>query len=181
MKCRRLVDRGPQPGVVPVVDHRIQEHHAFNHPSLRGWLSKAVVGLSDPRPQRLVVDVEHPPAVEFADRDGGRKSTLDERFDEVGALLSVDDASEAAVLALDEHARVQQHIQQEARLALSKPERGDRIGALFVGELAGPVVGHGWQFHLRSSSAMRGCREPARPRPPPALQPPTMAPTTRYS
>jgi hypothetical protein len=35
-------------------------------------------------------------------RDRRRESPLDERFKEVRALLAMDDASEAAVLALDE-------------------------------------------------------------------------------
>jgi hypothetical protein len=39
----------------------------------------------------------------------------------------VDDAGEGTVLALDEHARVQQHIQEETRLALGEAERRDRL------------------------------------------------------
>jgi hypothetical protein len=44
-----------------------------------------------------------------SDRRG--ESPLDERLDEVRALLAVDDAGEATVLALDEHAGVQEHAQ----------------------------------------------------------------------
>ena len=37
--------------------------------------------------------------------------------------------AKAQVLALDEHAGVQQHVQQKARLALSEAERGDGFHA----------------------------------------------------
>ncbi len=71
------------------------------------------------------MDVEHPPAMELSGGDRRREAPLDEFLDEVGALLAVDDAGEAAVLALEEDAGVQQHVHQESRLALGKAKGGD--------------------------------------------------------
>ena len=91
-----LVHRGSQPDELAIVEHGIEEHHALDHASLCGGLPEAVVGLADGRPERLVVDVKHPPAMELPRGDRRRESPLDERLDEVRALLAVDDAGEAA-------------------------------------------------------------------------------------
>ena len=61
-----LVHRGAEPGELAIVEHGIEEHHALDHASLCGGLPEAVVGLADGRPERLVVDVKHPPAMELA-------------------------------------------------------------------------------------------------------------------
>jgi hypothetical protein len=45
--------------------------------------------------------VKHPASMELSCRDRRSESALDKRLDEVGTLLPVDDAGEAAVLALD--------------------------------------------------------------------------------
>ena len=78
-------------------EHGIEEHHALDHAPWSGGLSESVVRLTHGRPERLVVHVEHPASMELARRDRCRESTLDERLDEVGALLTVDDAGERAV------------------------------------------------------------------------------------
>jgi hypothetical protein len=108
-----LVDRRPEPCAGRFVEHGIEEHHALDHPPGCRWLSKAVVRFADGRPERLVVDVEHATAMELPRRDRRRESSLDKTFDEVGALLTVDDACEAAILALDENTRVQQHVHEK--------------------------------------------------------------------
>ena len=74
------------------------------------------------RLERLVLDVEHPAAVQVAGRDRRRESALDERPDEVRALLAVDDAGERAALPLEEDARVHQDVEQESRLAFGEAE-----------------------------------------------------------
>ena len=101
-------------------------------------------------------------------RDRRRESPLDERLEEVRALLAMDDAGEAAVLALDEDARVQQHVQQEPRLTLGEAERRDGFHALGVGQVDRPAVGCRRQRHRSNSSMIRGCavRRPPPPRPP---------------
>ena len=101
-------------------------------------------------------------------RDRRRESPLDERLDEVRALLAVDDAGEAAVLALDEDARVQQHVQQEPRLTLGEAERRDGFHALGIRQVDGPAVRCRRQRHRINSSMIRGCavRRPPPPRPP---------------
>ena len=134
---------GPSHDEVTVVEDGVEQHHALDHPALRGRLSEAAVGLADRRPERLVVDVKHAPAMQLPRRDRRREPPLDEVRDEVGALLAMDDAREGAVLALDEDARVQQHVQQEPRLAFGEAERRDRLQALSVGQLDRPAVGGG--------------------------------------
>ena len=106
--------------------------------------------------------------MELPGHDRRREPPLDQAGDEVGALLPMDDSGEAAVLAFDEHARVQQDVQEEPRLALGEAERCDRLQALSVGQLDRPAVGRGRQRHRISSSAIRGCavRRPPPPRPP---------------
>jgi hypothetical protein len=54
--------------------------------------------------------MDHAPAVQPSCRNRSRVSTLDEQVDEVSALLAVDDAGEAAVLPLDEHARMDENV-----------------------------------------------------------------------
>ena len=122
-----LVHPGPSQVTARVVEHGIQQHDALDHPALSRRLSEAAVGFADGRPQWLVVDVEHPAAVELSRRDRRRESAVDKGPDEVGALLSVDDAGEAAVLALEEDARVQEHLQQEPRLTFREAEGGDGL------------------------------------------------------
>src|SRR5688572_6329413 len=113
-----LVAGRTKPGAGWLAEHRIKEHHALDHSARSRRLSEAIVRLADSRPQRLVVDVEHAPTMELAREDGRREPTLDERLEEVGALLAVDDAGEAAVLAFDEDTGVQEHLQQKPGLSL---------------------------------------------------------------
>ena len=123
---------------------------------------------ADGRPEGLVVDMKHSPSMEFPRGNRRRKSPLDERLDKVGALLSVDDAGEAAVLALDEHAGVQENVQEKARLTLGEAERGDSFHPLGIGQVNRPAVGFRRQDHRINSSAILGCavRRPPPPRPP---------------
>ena len=106
-----LVSGRAEPREVAVAQHRVEEHDALDHSSLSSGLAEPVVRLADGCPERLVVNVEHPPAMQLAGGDRRRESPLDECLDEVRAVLAVDDTSEAAVLALEENARVQQHVQ----------------------------------------------------------------------
>ena len=92
-----LVHRWAEPDELAIVEHGIEEHDALDHASLRGGFPETVVGLADGRPERLVVDVKHPTAMELSGGDRRRESPLDERLDEVRTLLAVDDAGEAAV------------------------------------------------------------------------------------
>jgi hypothetical protein len=62
----------------------------------------------------------------------------------------VDDVGEAAVLALDENTRVQEHVHQEAGLAFCENECGDRLDALGVRELDSPRSGSGGRFIPRA-------------------------------
>ena len=72
------------------------------------------------------------------------------------------------VLALDEDARVQEHVQQEPRLTLGEAERRDGFHALGVRQVDGPAVRRRRQRHRINSSMIRGCavRRPPPPRPP---------------
>jgi hypothetical protein len=97
-----LVSGRTKPDEVAIVEDGVEKHDALDHAPLCGRLSEAVIGLSDGRPEWLVVNVEHPAAMKLARGDRRRESALDERLDEVRTLLPVDDAGEAAVLALDE-------------------------------------------------------------------------------
>jgi hypothetical protein len=127
-----LVSRRAEPCEVAIVEHGVEEHDALDHTSLSGRLAEPVVWLADGCPEGLVVDVEHSPAMELASGDRRRESSLDERIDEVRALLAVDDAGRTAVLALDEDTRVQQHVQQESRLAFGEAKRCDGFHAFRV-------------------------------------------------
>jgi hypothetical protein len=91
--------------------------------------------------------MKHPPAMELARGDRRRESTLDERLKEVRALLAVDDAGEAAVLALDEDAGVQEYVQQEPRLTLGEAKRRDGFHPLGIGQVDCPAVGFRRQGH----------------------------------
>ena len=51
------------------------------------------------------------------------------------------------VLALDEHARVQQHVQQKPRLTLGEAERRDGFHPLGIGQVDRPAVGFRRQHH----------------------------------
>ena len=92
-----LVAGRTKPGACWLVEHHIEEHHALDHPPLSGGLPESVVRLANGRPERLVVNVKHPAAMKLASRNRCCESSLDERLDEVGALLAVDDAGERAV------------------------------------------------------------------------------------
>ena len=96
---------------------------------------------------------------------------ISKRLAKVRALLAMDDAGEAVVLALQEYTGVQEHGDEESRQALREAERRDGLCALSVGQINGPAIGLRWQFHRSSSSIMRGCAD----RPP---RPPTDPPTT---
>jgi len=106
-----FIDRRTQPGASRLVEDGVEHHHPLDHASLGGGLPKAIVGPAYGRPQRLVVDVEHATTMELPRRDRRREPPLDQRLDEVCALLAVDDARarEAAVLALDEDTGVQEN------------------------------------------------------------------------
>ena len=93
-----------KPDEVAIVQDGVEKHDPLDHSSLCGRLSEAVVGLSDGRPEWLEVNVVHPAAMKLARGDRRRESLLDECLEEVCALLAMDDAGEAAVLALDEDA-----------------------------------------------------------------------------
>ena len=160
-----LIDRRTEPQELAIVQHGIQEHHALDHaPRCRG-LPESVVRFADSRPERLVVDVKHPSAMELPGHDRRGEPPLDQPREEVRALLAVDDAGEGAVLALHEDARVQQDVEQEPRLALGEAERCDRLQALGVRQVNCPTIRRGWQPHRSNSSTIRGCRPPP-PRPP---------------
>jgi hypothetical protein len=161
-----LVHRGAEPGELAIIEHGIEEHDALDHASLSGGLPEAVIGLADGRPERLVVDVKHPTTMELARADRRRESPPDQGLQEVRALLPVDDAGEAAVLAFDKDARVQEHVQQEPRLTFGEAERRDGFHPLGIGEVDCPAVGFRRQHHRINSSMIRGCAVRRPPRPP---------------
>jgi hypothetical protein len=171
-----LVRCRTEPRELALIDDGIEHHDPLDHPSRRVRLPKAAVGLADGCPQWLVVNVEHPAAMQFTGGDRRSEPPLHEPIDEVRALLAVHDAGMAAVLPLDEDTGVEQHLEQEPRLALGETERGDGRQPLGVGLLDGPLARRRRQRHRSSSSASRGC-EVRRPPPPP--RPPTAPPTAR--
>ena len=72
----------------------------------------------------------------------------------------MDDAGEAAVLALDEDARVQEDLQQEPRLTLGEAKRRDGFHPLGIGQIDCPAVGFRRQRHRINSSQIRGMGRP---------------------
>jgi hypothetical protein len=150
-----LVARRAKPGTGWFVEHRIEEHHALDHPPRSSGLSKSTVRLADGRPKRLVVDVKHPSAMKLACRNWRCESSFDKSLDEVGALLPVDDAGERAVLTLDEDAGVEQYVHEKPCLPLGEAERRDGVDALGVGDVDRPSVWLGRKVHPSNSSASR--------------------------
>ena len=108
--------------------------------------------------------MKQPAAVQCADLDRTRVSALDEPPQEVMRLLAVGDAGERAVLALDEDAAVDQHFDQEARLALREAKGTDGFGSLRRQLIDVPVRRRLRQVH-KNASAARGSN--GAPRPPP--------------
>jgi hypothetical protein len=101
-----LVELRAQPRACAVRQHGVEDHQPLDHAAQRHRLSMSVVGLLDRGVQRLVMEVKQPAAVRRAGRDRTRVSALDEAPQEVGCFLSMGDAGEAAILALDEYAAV---------------------------------------------------------------------------
>ena len=85
------------------------------------------------------MDVEHSPTVEPPAGDRRRESPLDECVDEVGALLAMDDAGEAAVLALDKDSGVKDHVDEEPRQKLSFSKPITRPKRSFITTTSSPV------------------------------------------
>src|SRR5262245_44022391 len=73
-----LVHRRSEPGELSVVEHCIERHHALDEASVCCRLAKAAVRLANRLPERFVVDVEHPAAVQLSGGDGRRESPLDQ-------------------------------------------------------------------------------------------------------
>ena len=119
-----------------------------------------VIGLTDGRAERLVVDMEQGATVQRTDRNRFGHPSCRQPREEVMRLLTVDDAREGAVLPLHEDAAMEHHCDQEARLALREPERGDSLGAVDreIGDV--PALRRNWQRHMTSSP-----RPPSRPPP----------------
>ena len=115
-----------------------------------------VVGLLDRGIQRLVVQVKEPAAVRSAGCDRPRVSTLDQAPQEVRRLLAVSDAGEAAILALDEYAAVDQYLDQKPRLPWREGKGAHGFGALLGQAIDVPSVRGERQIHQRNSSATRG-------------------------
>src|SRR5688572_13130886 len=65
-KISPLVSGRTKPGACWLAEHRIEEHHALDHPPRSGGLPESGVRLADGRPERLVVDVNHPSAMKLA-------------------------------------------------------------------------------------------------------------------
>ncbi len=173
-----LVCAWPDPRLRAVVQHRVEQHHALDHPARRGALAEATVRVLDHRPQRLVVQVEHAPPMQLAGGDRRRQPAVDERLDEVGGLLPVGDAGELAVLPLEEDAGMQEHLQQEPRLSVGEAEGGDGLKPRGIGVREPPALWrrrerHGRQGRHRHRSSSTSPR-PRRPLPPP--HPPTLQP-----
>jgi hypothetical protein len=94
------------------------------------------------------------------DRDG--IAAADELGEKVLRVLAVSDVGERAVLPFDEDARVHQHVNQEAGLALGEAERHDRVNAFRPDAV--PQFLWSPEIHIKSS-ATRGLdgRPPLRP------------------
>ena len=80
---------------------------------------------------------------------------LDEPPQKIRRLLAVRDAGERTVLAFDEHAAVDKHLDQKARLALGEAEGAEGVGPFLRQLVDVPLVGWKRQVH-RKSSAARG-------------------------
>ena len=78
-----------------------------------------------------MVDAIDTPSMQCPRADFVAKATADQAVDEVVRLLSVRDAGEAAVLALEEHARMQHDDHEKASLALGEPESLEVGGGAF--------------------------------------------------
>jgi len=76
-----------------------------------------------------VMEVVEPSLIQVTRGLHTSESAVNEPADEVVRLLSVCDAGEAAVLALEEHARVRQDCRQKPGLTLGEPERLKASGA----------------------------------------------------
>jgi hypothetical protein len=64
-KVTMLVAGRPKPDEIAIVEDGVEKHHSLDHATLCGRLSEAVVGLSDGRPEWLVMNVEHPATMEL--------------------------------------------------------------------------------------------------------------------
>src|SRR5438105_4070822 len=91
--------------------------------------------------------------VQWADVDDGGKPPVDELSQKIVALLTMGNASERAVLALDKDARVHHHGYQEASLTFGEAVRRDRLHALLVDLIDVPALGGRWQRHMNSSAS----------------------------
>jgi hypothetical protein len=121
-----------------------------------------VVRLANGLVERPVVDVIEPAAVHRAGRDGRRVPVRHEPGEEVVRLLPVRHAREGAVLALEEHAREDEHVQQKARVALAEAQVHERLDPTGTDALARV---RGDDQLQKNSSATRGSNDrPPRPR-----------------
>ena len=122
VEVRPLVALGAQPAVAAVGQHGVQEHQALDEAAQRRGLSMTIIRLADRLVQRFVLHVKQPSAVKRARRDRRGVPGGDEPGEKVVRLLAMREAGERAVLPLQEHAREDEHMDQEPRLALGEPE-----------------------------------------------------------
>src|SRR5205809_263638 len=120
----------------------------------------AIVRLANRLVQRLELEVVEPPTMKRTRRDRSRVPAVDELGQEVVCFLPVDQPGEGAVLSFQEHAREDQNVDQEARLAFGEAELPDRRDSPWPDALA-DFRPDGSQDH-RKSSAKPG----SNPRPP---------------
>src|SRR5438445_3129848 len=88
------------------------------------------VGLSDGAIQRLAMHLVDVSAIVFT-AERSHVSVPDELREKLARLLSVDDAGERGVLALQTHAGMQHDGHQKTRLATRESEVGDGLDAIF--------------------------------------------------
>ena len=150
-----LLGVGREPDELRVGEHGVEAHQTMDDAGWREWSAVPAVGLADGAIERLVVDLVDTSAV-VSTPVRGRVSEPDELREKLACRLTVDDARERGVLALQTDAGVPHDGHQEARLALREAEVGDSLDA-------------GVERHQMNSSARSGSadRPPVR-----ALDPP---------
>ena len=158
-----LVRLGAEPPAVAVTEHRVQNHHALDHPADGQQPSIPVVGLADGLVQRPVVNVVEPSAAHRSGLDGTGEPARHESADEVAAVLAAHGAGERAVLPFKEAAGVDHDGHQELALPLGEAKARECLHPLLRDAVQGAV--DRILARHRNSSAPRG-RGTDRPPPP---------------
>ena len=158
-----LVAFGTQPPAASIAQHRIENHHPFDHAADRAKTTVAVVRLPNRFVERLVVDMVQAPTSDGPWLDGSGESAGHQPGHELTAVLAAHGTGELAVLPLQKTSGVDHDRHQE--LTLPQRQAGLAKGghSADADAVEGPV-GRVFVRH-RNSSIPRG-RGPERPPPP---------------